>query len=175
MSLIWIPLTITAAFLQNLRMMLQKQLKNKLGTTGATFVRFGYGFPIALLYLLGLTIFTDLSVPRINLQFLLIVTSGGLAQIIGTALLVSLFDKRNFAVGTTYSKTETVQAAVFGIIFLGDAISFFAAIGILVSLVGVILISVGLIGEYVGRMFISLNKKPQFVIRNSFKKKDNKK
>ncbi len=40
---------------------------------------------------------------------------------------------------------------------------------------GVILISVGLIGEYVGRMFISLNKKPQFVIRNSFKKKDNKK
>ena len=36
---------------------------------------------------------------------------------------------------------------------------------------GVILISVGLIGEYVGRMFISLNKKPQFVIRNSFTNK----
>ena len=58
------------------------------------------------------------------------------------ALLVSLFDKRNFAVGTTYSKTETVQAAVFGIIFLGEAISLFAAIGILVSLVGVVFISV---------------------------------
>ncbi|MDG2313463.1 MAG: hypothetical protein P8M15_05475, partial [Alphaproteobacteria bacterium] len=76
MSLLWIPLTIIAAFLQNLRMMLQKQLKNQLGTTGATFVRFGYGFPIALLYLFGLIIFTDLTVPRINLQFLFIVTSG---------------------------------------------------------------------------------------------------
>ena len=123
-------------------MMLQKKLKNQLGTTGATFVRFGYGFPIALLYLFGLIIFTDLTVPRINLQFLFIVISGGLAQIFGTALLVSLFDKRNFAVGTTYSKTETVQAAVFGIIFLGEAISLFAAIGILVSLVGVVFISV---------------------------------
>lgn len=142
MSLLWIPLTIIAAFLQNLRMMLQKKLKNQLGTTGATFVRFGYGFPIALLYLFGLIIFTDLTVPRINLQFLFIVISGGLAQIFGTALLVSLFDKRNFAVGTTYSKTETVQAAVFGIIFLGEAISLFAAIGILVSLVGVVFISV---------------------------------
>jgi drug/metabolite transporter (DMT)-like permease len=163
MSLIWIPLTITAAFLQNLRMMLQKQLKNKLGTTGATFVRFGYGFPIALFYLLGLTIFTDLSVPRINLQFLLIVTSGGLAQIIGTALLVSLFDKRNFAVGTTYSKTETVQAAVFGIIFLGDAISFFAAIGILVSLVGVILISVARNPLGLKAIFTSWTEKPALV------------
>jgi len=36
---------------------------------------------------------------------------------------------------------------------------------------GVILMSVGLIGEYVGRIFISLNKKPQFVIRNSFTNK----
>ena len=163
MSLIWIPLTITAAFLQNLRMMLQKQLKNQLGTTGATFVRFGYGFPIALLYLLGLTILTDLSVPKINLQFLLIVTSGGLAQIIGTALLVSLFDKRNFAVGTTYSKTETVQAAVFGIIFLGDAISFFAAIGILVSLVGVILISIARNPLGLKAIFTSWTEKPVLI------------
>ena len=38
---------------------------------------------------------------------------------------------------------------------------------------GAILISVGLIGEYVGRVLISLNKKPQFVIRNSFTNKKN--
>jgi len=36
---------------------------------------------------------------------------------------------------------------------------------------GAILISLGLIGEYVGRIFISLNKKPQFVIRDSWKNK----
>jgi len=38
---------------------------------------------------------------------------------------------------------------------------------------GAILISVGLVGEYVGRVLISLNKKPQFVIRNSFTNKKN--
>ena len=141
MTLLWIPLTIAAAFLQNVRSALQKHLKDRLGTTGATFVRFGYGFPFALLYLAGLTVFTDLPVPELNLRFVIIVMVGGLSQIAGTALLVSLFDKRNFAVGTTYSKTETVQAAIFGIIFLGETVSLNAAVGILVSLVGVIAIS----------------------------------
>ncbi len=141
MTLLWIPLTIAAAFLQNVRSALQKHLKGKLGTTGATFVRFGYGFPFALLYLAGLATFTDLPVPDLNGRFIIIVMIGGLAQIAGTAFLVSLFDKRNFAVGTTYSKTETVQAAVFGIVFLGEVVSLNAAIGILVSLAGVIAIS----------------------------------
>ena len=38
---------------------------------------------------------------------------------------------------------------------------------------GVILIALGLLGEYVGRIFISLNKKPQFIIRNSWTNKKN--
>jgi len=36
---------------------------------------------------------------------------------------------------------------------------------------GAILVALGLIGEYVGRIFISLNKKPQFVIRDSWPEK----
>ena len=66
MTILWIPLTIAAAFLQNVRSALQKHLKGELGTTGATFVRFGYGFPFALLYLAGLSVFTDLPVPQLN-------------------------------------------------------------------------------------------------------------
>ena len=38
---------------------------------------------------------------------------------------------------------------------------------------GVILIALGLLGEYVGRIFILLNKKPQFTIRNSWTNKKN--
>ena len=38
---------------------------------------------------------------------------------------------------------------------------------------GVILIALGLLGEYVGRIFISLNKKPQFTIRDSWSNKKN--
>ena len=76
MTLLWIPLTIIAAFLQNVRSMLQKQLKDQLGTVGAAFVRFGYGFPFALLYLLGLTLFTKLPIPYLNISFFAIVMHG---------------------------------------------------------------------------------------------------
>ncbi|HCP01689.1 MAG TPA: hypothetical protein DIT35_09370, partial [Rhodospirillaceae bacterium] len=141
MTLLWIPLTIAAAFLQNLRSALQKHLKDELGTIGATFVRFGYGFPFALLYLAALIFVFEFERPRFNPEFLAWSATGGLAQILATGLLVTLFDARNFAVGTTYSKTETVQAAVFALVFLGETISTTATIGILVSLVGVIAIS----------------------------------
>lgn len=139
--MLWIALTVGAAFLQNVRSALQKSLKGKLGTGGATFVRFIYGFPFALLYFAVLTVGFDFEVPEVNARFLLSAAVGGVAQIVATALLVSLFDKRNFAVGTTYSKTETVQAALFAIVFLGETISLSAAVGILISLCGVIAIS----------------------------------
>jgi drug/metabolite transporter (DMT)-like permease len=141
MTALWIPLTIAAAFTQNVRSALQKHLKGRLGTTGATFVRFGYGFPFAVLWLFGLTAALDAPIPDLNSRFAVFIVVGGLAQIVATGLLVSLFDRRNFAVGTTYSKTETVQAAVFAIFFLGETISPTATLGILVSLAGVIAIS----------------------------------
>ncbi|MBM3559013.1 MAG: DMT family transporter [Alphaproteobacteria bacterium] len=141
MSFLWIPLVIAAAFLQNVRSALQKHLKGRLGTTGATFVRFGYGFPFALIYLAALVFVLDLPLPSPGIDFFAIAAIGGIAQILATALLISLFDARNFAVGTTYSKTETVQAAIFAVIFLGETISLAATIGILISLAGVVAIS----------------------------------
>jgi hypothetical protein len=41
----WIPITMAAAFFQNLRSALQKHLKGQLSTTGATFSRFAYAAP----------------------------------------------------------------------------------------------------------------------------------
>ena len=141
MTWLWIPLTIAAAFLQNVRSSLQKHLKNELGTTGATFVRFGYGIPFALVYLLILVALLGFETPVPNGRFLVFVFTGGITQIAGTAFLLTLFDARNFAVGTAYSKTETVQAAIFAVLFLGETISSLAVIGILISLIGVMVIS----------------------------------
>lgn len=139
---LWIPITIAAAFLQNVRSALQKHLKARLGTSGATFVRFGYGFPLALVYVTGLALVAGLPLPRVNATFAVYAAIGGLAQILATALLVYLFSHRSFAVGTTFSKTETVQTAIFGAVILGDRLSLGALIGIVVSLVGVVAISV---------------------------------
>jgi drug/metabolite transporter (DMT)-like permease len=138
---LWIPLTIAAAFLQNLRSTFQKQLTGNLSAIAATYVRFAFGLPVAIVYVWGLHEFGGYALPDFNRLFLFYCVVGGIAQIIGTALLVALFAYRNFAVGTTYSKTETVQAALFGIIVLGDHPSLGAGIAIIVSLAGVIAIS----------------------------------
>jgi len=138
----WIAITITAAFLQNLRSALQKHLQGSLGTTGASFVRFGFGFPLAIAYVLGLHSFAGYAFPVVNGAFMFWAVLGGLAQIFATILLVYLFSLRNFAVGTAYSKTEPVQAAIFGLILLGERLTPGAIAAIIVGVVGVMMISV---------------------------------
>lgn len=113
-----------------------------MGTTGATFVRFGFGVPFAFLYVALLHLVAGYELPAPNRVFLLWVMTGGLAQILATALLIHLFSHRNFVVGTAYSRTEPAQAAVFGLVFLGDKASYGKIAAIAVSVVGVMVISV---------------------------------
>jgi drug/metabolite transporter (DMT)-like permease len=138
---LWIPITIAAAFLQNLRSALQKHLQGSLGTRGASFVRFGYGFPIAILYVLVLHFGIGYALPALNFGFVIWAVIGGFVQIFATILLVYSFSLRNFAVGTAYSKTEPVQAAIFGLILLGETLSLGAVAAIITGVIGVMLIS----------------------------------
>ena len=137
----WIPITLAAAFFQNLRSAVQRHLKGQLSNTGATFSRFAYAAPLALLYVTVLGALFGNELPRPNATFVLYAVVGGLAQITATALLLYSFSFRNFAVGTTYSKTETVQTAIFGILILGDPLGLGAVLAIVISLLGVMAIS----------------------------------
>ncbi|MAA99064.1 MAG: hypothetical protein CMN87_19160 [Stappia sp.] len=145
---LWIPVTIFAAFCQNARSALQRHLAGRLGTTGATFVRFGYGVPFALVYLAGLHWLGGHSLPEPNAPFAFYGMVGGIAQILATFLLVYLFSLRNFVAGTAYSKTEPVQAAIFGLVLLGETVTPLAGLAIAVGVVGVIFVS--LAGKPVG-------------------------
>jgi len=139
---LWIPITLAAAFLQNIRSGLQKHLKGSLSTTGATFVRFGFGAPFAIALVLALHFAAGFALPPLPPRFLLWMIVGGLSQIAATFFLLHLFSFRNFAVGTAYSKTEPAMAALFGVILLNEGVSAatLGAIGICVF--GVMLISV---------------------------------
>ena len=137
----WVAITVAAAFLQNLRSALQKQMKEQVSTSGATYARFLFAFPFALLYVGGLSGFGGFELPVPGISFWGFAVIGGAAQIFATALLVSLFSLRNFAVGTAYSKTETVQTALIGIVILSDPLSLAALAGILISLAGVLALS----------------------------------
>jgi drug/metabolite transporter (DMT)-like permease len=160
---LWVPITIFAAFCQNLRSALQKHLKGQLSTSGATFSRFLYAAPLAALYVLGLAVIAGYPLPRPNATFLTYGAIGGLAQITATALLLYLFGFRNFAVGTTYSKTETVQTAIFGVVILGDPIGLGASIAILVSLAGVMAISVATTHIRARNLLTSLTEKTALI------------
>lgn len=118
---LWIPLTIAGAFFRNLRSALQKHLKAHLSTAGATYVRFFYAWPFALLYVWCLSYFGSFEVPQPNTKFLIFCVLGGLSQIAFTFLLVWMFSFRNFAAGIIYSKTETAQVAVLGLLALSVA------------------------------------------------------
>ena len=139
---LWIAITVTSAFLQNIRSGLQKHLKGAMGTTGATFVRFGFGAPVALALLATILWWKQADLPQLSLLFAFWVVVAAGAQIAAQALLVHLFSFRNFAVGSAYSRTEPVQAGLFGLLFLGDRMSAGALAAIALSVLGVMLISV---------------------------------
>jgi len=139
---IWVLITITAAFLQNVRSAMQKHLKGRMGTTGATFVRFGFGVPFAALYMAILVLGFGRPLPTPAEDFFFWAVVGGVFQIAATFLLVHLFSFRNFAVGTAYSRTEPAQAALFALVFLGEKASAGTLVAIAISVAGVMIISV---------------------------------
>ncbi len=160
---LWIPLTIAAAFFQTLRSALQKHLKSRLSTSGATYVRFFYAWPFAVLYCWGLAEFGGFAVPEVTAEFLIYCFLGGLSQIIFTFLLIWLFSFRNFAVGTTYSKTETAQVAILGLLILGDTLSIAAVAAIAISLIGVMVLSAAQTRITARNLFTSLAEKPTVI------------
>jgi hypothetical protein len=66
---LWAVFTIIAAASQTVRNAMQRELTATLGTVGATHVRFLFGFPFALAFLVGVLVFTGLSLPRPGFVF----------------------------------------------------------------------------------------------------------
>ncbi len=138
---LWIVFTVTAAFFQTLRNAMQRELTGSLGTVGATHVRFLFGFPFALLSLIGVLLVTGVPLPRPSLSFWPWVIDGAAAQIAATALMLMAMGQRSFVVTIAYIKTEPIQVAIFGLIFLGDAVTLPMMTAILVATAGVLIMS----------------------------------
>jgi drug/metabolite transporter (DMT)-like permease len=138
---LWIPLTIAAAFFQNIRSAMQKHLQGKLSTLGAAYVRFIYALPIAIVYFFVVVYLEAHPLPAVNAGFLLYALLGGICQILFTVFLLWLFSFHNFAVGTTFSKLETIMVAIFGLILLGDRLTPGVIIAIAMSAVGIVILS----------------------------------
>jgi len=138
---LWAVFTIIAAFFQTLRNAMQRELTGSLGTVGATHVRFLFGFPFALIFLIGLMLYTATPLPRPGWTFWPWVIDGAFAQVAATALMLLAMGERSFVVTIAYLKTEPIQVAIFGFIFLGDVVSGPMMVAILMATSGVVIMS----------------------------------
>jgi drug/metabolite transporter (DMT)-like permease len=140
-SWLWVLFTIIAAASQTVRNATQRGLTTTLGTVGATHVRFLFGLPFALVFLAGVMLASGAPLPSTPSTFWPWVLQGSLAQIAATALMLAAMNDRSFVVVYAYIKTEPVQAALFGLLFLGDAVTPTMAAAILIATTGVIVMA----------------------------------
>lgn len=139
---LWIWITVFAAFMQNIRFMLQKVLRGgKLSTGGATFSRFLFSSPLVALGIWLYLGVTGQAWPSLSATFWIYALSGGIGQVMATACVVALFAQRNFSVGIVFKKTEVVQTALIGLVVLGEGISVWGVVAIAIGFVGVVLLS----------------------------------
>ena len=139
----WIIFTISGAFFQNLRSSLQKKLNKDLSIIASTYVRFAFALPFAVIVVfLNFGNFEIIFkiIEQKNFLYLTIIAS--VFQIMFTFTLLYLFKFSNFVVGTSLSKTEVIQVAIFEYFLLKDKLNVFGIFGIIIATIGVIIISI---------------------------------
>jgi drug/metabolite transporter (DMT)-like permease len=137
---VWIAATLIAAVFQVVRTAMQQQLRGKLTPNGAGFVRYGFGAPLSIGAVVVIAL-TGNDLPSLSWDFAWRVTVAGLAQIVGTNLLIRSFALRDFAIGTTYSKTEALQVAVLSWVILAEPLGAIDWLGALLVLAGVVVLA----------------------------------
>jgi drug/metabolite transporter (DMT)-like permease len=136
---LWIPFTLIAAAGQVARNAMQRHLTGPLGTWGATNIRFLFGFPFSILFLAAVLVASGDHLPWPTAAFWPWLLLGALSQIVGTGMMLLAMNDRSFVVTTAYMKTEAIQTAIFGFIFLGDHLTALKVIAILIATVGVVI------------------------------------
>src|SRR5512143_510275 len=133
---LWIPFTIVAALGQVARNAMQRQLTGPLGTWGATNIRFLFGFPFSIVFFGVVLVLTGDQLPWPTPAFWPWLFLGALCQIIATGLMLLAMNERSFVVTTAYIKTEAIQTAIFGFVFLGDHLTWLKVLAIVIATVG---------------------------------------
>lgn len=136
---LWVAFTLVAATAQVLRNSAQAGLTKRIGTLGATQVRFVFGLPFALVFLLAASLATGERLPPITGGAMGWIVLGAASQILATALMLVAMNARGFGVAYAYIKTEAVIVALLGVLLLGDLPTPLGWVAIVVVTLGVIL------------------------------------
>jgi len=138
---LWAIFTVIAAAAQTVRNAAQRELTTTLGTVGATHVRFLFGLPFSVLFLIGIVMVTGRELPAVPAVFWLWAAFGAAMQFAATALMLVAMGERSFVVAIAYIKTEPIQVALFGLVLLGDHLTMPLMVAILIATAGVLVMS----------------------------------
>ncbi len=130
----WIIFTIAASVLQAFRNLEQKHLNKKLDTLTVTWSRFLLPLPAAIA-----VVFCSFSLVSNQFIFHCIVTA--FFQIAGNFLLLRTIQSKNFSIGIAFYKTELLQSLLLGLALFDQHISSGGFVAILVTTLGMILMS----------------------------------
>jgi drug/metabolite transporter (DMT)-like permease len=137
----WIVFTVAAAAAQSARNAMQRELTSVLGTAGATQVRFFYGLPFALVFLVVVLLVTGEPLPQFSVSSVGWTGAGAVAQAVATALMLAAMREKSFVVTTALIKSEPVWVALLGLTLLGETLGLTLATGISVATAGVLWLS----------------------------------
>jgi drug/metabolite transporter (DMT)-like permease len=143
MEHLWIAASVMAALCQALRYAALKELNKHLSTMVSTYVRILFSFPFQVVYVAGVLTVTGAPFPHLNAPFLFFSAVTAVGQFMGTAMMIRLFHLGNFAVGTMLTKSDVVLTALIGTAFFSEDISGLGWVAILLTVIGVMVMSVG--------------------------------
>ncbi|OIN06611.1 DMT family transporter [Oceanisphaera psychrotolerans] len=140
--MLWIPFALFAALMQAWRNAFQKQLSQSVGATGVTLARFILAGPLAATYLWLLYRWQpQQALPDFSVPFAGYIVGAAFSQILATALMVRLFQLRNYAVGVGLAKSEAILAAALGVCFFGTSLTALGWLGVVLGGMAVWLLS----------------------------------
>lgn len=143
MTWLWVAIVLFGALAQTARNAAQRSLVAQAGTLGATLVRFLYGIPFAALAVLLLHSLpaTATPMPRFHLAYFGWLMLGAMGQLVATAFLLAAMKQRNFVIGVAYSKTDALQVALFGALFLRELPGWATLLAMSLATAGVVMLS----------------------------------
>jgi drug/metabolite transporter (DMT)-like permease len=139
--MLWIPVTVVAAFFQVARNAAQRGLLGGAGPWGATLTRFLFGFPFTLAFTLVVGAIVRPAAIHFTSPYLVYALTGALAQVLATASLLTSLHRAGFAVGTALQQSSLPLSGLLGWLVFHDRLSSAAWIGVAIATAGLVALS----------------------------------
>ena len=151
---IWVGFTLLAALMQAVRTAGQKRIAKFISPMATTLVRYLFGLPFVIIYLAFISDQPMAELISINIglpSFVFYASAAAIAQIFATFWLVKVLSFKNFAVGTSFAKTEAIQTAILGAVFFSAYLSIYGWTAVVIGVAGILVVSLPAKGKPVDK------------------------